>query len=104
MLICTLISVFRLASALEREALGLGNGAGKGGCRWGLMGRGYRRLQTRWEGAGTQPACGGDTGGIFWQDHSCQDRNRTLASGPHGHRSLCLSVSCGGRKAARKKN
>lgn len=104
MLICTLISVSRLASALEREALGLGNGTGKGGCRWGLMGRGYRRLQTRWEGAGTRPACGGDTGGIFLQRHSCQDRNRTLASGNHGHRNLCLSVSCGGREAARKKN
>lgn len=31
MLICTLISVFRQASALEREGAGLGTGTGEGG-------------------------------------------------------------------------
>ena len=31
MLICTLISVFRQASALEREGVGLGMGTGEGG-------------------------------------------------------------------------
>lgn len=98
MLICTLISVFWLASALEREALGLGNRTGKGGCRWGLMGKGYRRLQTKGEGTGTRPDCAGDTGGILLQGHSCQAMNRTLAAGSHGHRSLCLSVPCDGRE------
>lgn len=47
MLICTLISVFRLASALEREVVGLGLGTGEGGCKWGRV-----------EGGCLQGACG----------------------------------------------
>lgn len=49
MLICTLISVFRLASALEREVVRLGIGTMEGRCRWGRVRRG-----TQSRGAATQ--------------------------------------------------
>lgn len=57
MLICTLISVFRQASALEREGVGLGMGTGEGGAGgagWkGACGSSQQRQ------AGAKPACSG---------------------------------------------
>lgn len=60
MLICTLISVFRLASALEREGVGLGVGTGERGNRWG-------RMEGAWRGP-VAPPSKGRLGGSLWRN------------------------------------
>lgn len=90
MLICTLISVFRPASAPEREGVGLGMGTrreGAGGARWGGgPARGLWPVPTKATKAGEQgwkPACSGGTSkccGSAGSVHNL-DRPQTLASG-----------------------
>lgn len=104
MLICTLISVFRLASALEREALGLGNRTGKGDCRWGLMGRGYRRSRRGGRGQGPGQAVVETLEASFCRVSHVKPGIGLWPLGPMGTEACACRCPVMAERAARKTN